>query len=419
MKKSLFVVAALLAVTMFPGAASAVAPRLVMSELKSKSLGSDSSIDFKHHASQSNGNGVYQNDDSGLYYYRGVVDNNIIYANRCWQIMGNTADGAIKILYNGTPSEAEACENTGDASSAILNVKYGDSNNGSYVESNAKQEIDTWFSENLSDHIDELADTAFCNDTNYTAAHQRIASDGLPTFACDETHQMTVANGKLSYPVAMITADELMFSGAGYGVAPADGEDYYADTGKFQAMTQQSANKMFYNNSLHYMNRSSGTSYSANIRPVIAIASDSFYILGGSGTKADPFRSIVVPPVPHDVKSLEESLVVQDDVSSAIFGDTVKFKIDTTRKLKSITFTSDDGEILDIETTLEDAGLYSFHMINQNVNINVAYVEEPKPTPAKENPKTSDSLPMLALGLALAVIGVVISTRSALASLKN
>ena len=167
------------------------------------------------------------------------------------------------------------------------------------------------------------------------------------------------------------------------------------------------------------MNRSSGTSYSANIRPVIAIASDSFYILGGSGTKADPFRSIVVPPVPHDVKSLEESLVVQDDVSSAIFGDTVKFTIDTTRKLKSITFTGDDGEILDIEATLEDTGLYSFYMINQNVNINVAYVEEPKPTPAKENPKTSDSLPMLALGLALAVIGVVISTRSVLASLKN
>lgn len=92
------------------------------------------------------------------------------------------------------------------------------------------------------------------------------------------------------------TTKELLFSGAGYGVAPSDGEGYYADTGKFQTLTQQSANKMFYNNSKHYMNRSSGTNYSANIRPVIAIASDSAYILGGSGTKLDPYRLKVVPP---------------------------------------------------------------------------------------------------------------------------
>ena len=211
--------------TISSGAANAATPRLVLTELETISLGSDSSIDFKHHASQSNGNGVYKNDDSGLYYYRGVVDNNIIYANRCWQIMGNTADGAIKLLYNGTPSDAEACENTGDASAALLNVKYGDSNNGSYVDSNAKQQIDAWFEANLSEYADDLADIAYCNDTNYTAAHQRITADGSPTFACAEANQMSVANGKLDYPIAMITADELMFSGAGYAVSPAEGEE--------------------------------------------------------------------------------------------------------------------------------------------------------------------------------------------------
>ena len=36
---------------------------------------------------------------------------------------------------------------------------------------------------------------------------------------------MSVANGKLDYPIAMITADELMFSGAGYAVSPAEGEE--------------------------------------------------------------------------------------------------------------------------------------------------------------------------------------------------
>ena len=406
MKKTIFIVAVLLAMTISSGAANAVTPRLVLTELETISLGSDSSINFKHHASQSNGNGVYKNDDSGLYYYRGVVDNNIIYANRCWQIMGNTADGAIKLLYNGTPSDAEACENIGDASAALLNVKYGDSNNGSYVDSNAKQQIDAWFEANLSEYADDLADIAYCNDTNYTAAHQRITVDGSPTFACAEANQMSVANGKLDYPIAMITADELMFSGAGYAVSPAEGEDYYADTGKFQAMTQQSANKMFYNNSQHYMNRSGGTNYSANIRPVIAIASDSLYILGGSGTKADPFRSIVIRPVPHEVKSLEESLVIEDDVSSAVFGDVVKFKVDATRTIKSIIFTGDDGQVLDIEPTLEDTGLYSFRMIDQNVNINVTYVDI-------DNPSTSDLLPKLIFGLMAAIVSLVVLARSA------
>ena len=320
--------------------------------------------------------------------------------------MGNTADGAIKLLYNGTPSDAEACKNAGDASAALLNVKYGDSNNGSYVDSNAKQQIDAWFEANLSEYADDLADIAYCNDTNYTTAHQRITADGSPAFACAEANQMSVANGKLDYPIAMITADELMFSGAGYAVSPAEGEDYYADTGKFQAMTQQSVNKMFYNNSQHYMNRSSGTNYSANIRPVIAIASDSLYILGGSGTKADPFRSIVIRPVPHKVKSLEESLVIEDDISSAVFGDVVKFKVDATRTIKSIIFTSDDSQVLDIEPTLEDTGLYSFRMIDQNVNINVTYADI-------DNPSTSDLLPKLVFGLMAAIVGLVVLAHSA------
>ena len=59
MKKTIFVVAVLLATTISSGAANAVTPRLVLTELETISLGSDSSIDFKHHASQSNGNGVY------------------------------------------------------------------------------------------------------------------------------------------------------------------------------------------------------------------------------------------------------------------------------------------------------------------------------------------------------------------------
>ena len=308
--------------------ASAITPYLISDFLESSYQGDDSSFDFSKHASDSNGNGIYLNSESGTYYYRGQVDNNIIYANRCWQIMGTTTDGAVKFIYNGFPSESEACENMDNDSAALLNISYGAANNGSYVESNAKAKLEAWFADNLKDYADDLADVIYCNDTNHVVAHKRITEDGKPTFICAEEHQLTVENGKLTYPIAMMSADELLFSGAGYGAAPSDGEGYYADTGKFQTLTQQSANKMFYNNSKHYMNRSSGTNYSANIRPVIAIASDSAYILGGSGTKLDPYHLKVVPPVPHQVDNLDDSLQIDNDIDSALFGERVTFTTD-------------------------------------------------------------------------------------------
>ena len=205
--------------------ARAITPYLISDFLKSSYQGDDSSFDFSKHASDSNGNGIYLNSESGTYYYRGEVDNNIIYANRCWQIMGTTTDGAVKFIYNGFPSENGACENIGNDSAALLNISYGAANNGSYVESNSKVELDAWFVDNLMDYADDFADVIYCNDTDYITAHKRIAEDGEPTFLCAEEHQLTVANGKLTYPIAIMSADELLFSGAGYGAAPADGAD--------------------------------------------------------------------------------------------------------------------------------------------------------------------------------------------------
>ena len=190
---------------------SAATPRLVSDFLKSNHIGDDSSLNFSKHASESNGNGIYLNSESGVYYYRGQVDNNIIYANRCWQIMGTTVDGAVKFIYNGLPSESETCENVGNDSAALLNVSYGAANNGSYAASNSKVQLDAWFVDNLMDYANDFADVIYCNDTDYVSAHKRIAEDGKPTFACAKEHQLTVANGKLAYPISMMSADELLF----------------------------------------------------------------------------------------------------------------------------------------------------------------------------------------------------------------
>lgn len=372
----------------------------------------DAFINYSKHASESNGNGIYLNSESKTYFYRGVVDNNIIYNDSCWQIMGTTTDGAVKFIYNGTPSANKTCENMGDASVAIRDVSYNTTSNGSYVGSNAKAEIDKWFEENLIDYIDDFADVVFCNDTDYAGAHARISERGEPSLACAEEHRLTVANGKLKYPVAMMTADELSLSGAGYSVEPTGGEAYYSDTGKFQTMTQQSANKMFYNNSKHCMNRSSGTNYSASIRPVIAIASESAYILGGTGTKEDPYQLKVVPPVAHKVESLNDSLAVSGDMEEAVFGDKVSFTVNKNRKVKSVRIVDESGNPLDIELALEN-GVYTFTMPNQNVYIDVQYEEED--APISTNPATSS----FNVGAEIALISACVVCLWALGSRPN
>lgn len=410
-KMMYFGVAALVVASIGVQNANAITPYLISGFLESNYISDDSSFDFLKHASATNGNGIYYNSESKTYYYRGQVDNNIIYANRCWQIMGTTTDGAVKFIYNGFPSESETCENMDNDSAALLDISYGAANNGSYVESNAKAKLEAWFADNLKDYADDFADVIYCNDTNYVDTHKRITEDGKPTFICAEEHQLTVENGKLTYPIAMMSADELMFSGAGYGAAPSDGEGYYADTGKFQTLTQQSANKMFYNNSKHYMNRSNGTNYSANIRPVIAIASDSAYILGGSGTKLDPYRLKVIPPVPHQVGSLDDSLQIDDDIDSALFGERVTFTIDKNRKVKNITFTDETGEPVTVDLIIidEENGKYAFTMPDHDVYLDVEYEDG-----APSNPATFDAsgISVLLLASCAIVFGLIIRTNS-------
>ena len=48
-----------------------------------------------------------------IYYYTSSTNNNVLFANFCWQIIRTTETGGIKLIYNGEPSETGTCENTG------------------------------------------------------------------------------------------------------------------------------------------------------------------------------------------------------------------------------------------------------------------------------------------------------------------
>ncbi len=52
--------------------------------------------------------------DKNIYYYYGNnAKNNIVFANYCWKIVRTTDTGGIKLLYNGVPSDAGICDNSG------------------------------------------------------------------------------------------------------------------------------------------------------------------------------------------------------------------------------------------------------------------------------------------------------------------
>ena len=64
-------------------------------------------IDFSKTSEASSTNGIYvtTNTENGVpvYYYRGNVDNHVLFANYCWRIVRTTETGGVKLIYDGGP----------------------------------------------------------------------------------------------------------------------------------------------------------------------------------------------------------------------------------------------------------------------------------------------------------------------------
>lgn len=90
---------------------------------------SDENIDFSKTSAETNTNGIYLRNGTKtkpypIYYYRGNVDNNLIFADVCWKIVRTTETGGLKLIYNGTPnvnSSGTNCQNSG--SSTVIGYK--------------------------------------------------------------------------------------------------------------------------------------------------------------------------------------------------------------------------------------------------------------------------------------------------------
>lgn len=115
-------------------------------------------------------------------------------------------------------------------------------------DSNVKKQLDNWYKTNIVDKnlSSYIADNYFCNDRSLYSGdghnlvpttaffpYKRLYSDSnkSATLTCEKTDKFSVStnigNGKLTYPIALITADEVSLAGGRYNYK---NEDYYLRT---------------------------------------------------------------------------------------------------------------------------------------------------------------------------------------------
>ncbi len=175
-------------------------------------------------------------------------------------------------------------------------------------DSTIKSVVDTWYSDNLKNYSEFLADATYCNDkdiilgdgysmqqTDYSP-YERLCTMRNPSLKCPSTNsqfRINNSSAQLTYPIALITADEVAMAG---GVIRDENNTYYLYTGtSFWTMTPayfayHSLSTYAYdfeaNGSLSLWN---GTTGQLGVRPVINLKSD-VTILSGDGTSSAPYK---------------------------------------------------------------------------------------------------------------------------------
>ncbi|MDY5058603.1 MAG: hypothetical protein SPF04_03975 [Bacilli bacterium] len=291
-------------------------------------------------------NGIYKaEDDLGTsYYFRGAVEKNYVYfANKYWRIIRINGDGTIRMIYAGTSAHDNgyndsSIKDTSIGTSAFNNdyndnayvgYMYGTPGSSTYAETHAntndstiKEYIDNWYQNNLSSYSQYIADAIYCNDRSVTPVDsfdgmtltgtgigtedtaysnlKRNWIDHTPSLKCTNindrfTVENNIGNTALTYPVGLITLDELaMAGGVTYDVVNSSyitNTDYYLYTGYwYWTMTPDA----FAGGGAGVDGVSSDGSLSDDsvnsdyaVRPVVSLKSDA--ITGGSGTSNDPF----------------------------------------------------------------------------------------------------------------------------------
>ena len=278
-------------------------------------------------------------DSKTVYYFAGnATDNWVKFGKNAsnqdlyWRIIRTNHDGSVRLLYHGTSTTAtdavintSTAFNTTDNDPMYVGYMYGTS--GSLVNnrtntnnSTIKGVIDTWYAKNMTSYTKYLSTTAvYCNDRsnpkggyntgktrfNY-GTMTRLSTNRIPTFDCAATEDKftvdtSTGNGKLTYPIALMTADEVNFAGGVYAATNAPTWYYYnsakgSSTGKTEwwllspSYWDGGNARVFFvvgSSSPGYLNISDARG-TRGVRPVLSLKSCIKYSTG-DGSASDPY----------------------------------------------------------------------------------------------------------------------------------
>ncbi len=284
-----------------------------------------------------------QDDDGTSYFFAGNINNNWVhFAGYYWRIIRINGDGSIRMIYNGTSTSGTgkgtqiqtSAYNSSYNDNAYVGYMYGSTEASSYSETHAnttnstiKGILDNWY----RDHIENTeyensisTEAGFCNDRKVASSNETWWADDTkrgygtnktayapysrflttrnswaftqtPTLNCSQsndlftTSESSKGNKKLTYPIGLITADEVVLAG---GFGGSNNTSYYLYTGQhYWTMSPRYFNGYYAyvfavhsDGSLDYWNVNSGS----GVRPVINLKADVSFT--GEGTASNPYE---------------------------------------------------------------------------------------------------------------------------------
>ncbi len=195
---------------------------------------------------------------------------------------------------------------------------------GNTTDSSVKAHVDNWYENNLVNYTDKLEDTIWCNDrsiskgagwsstgtiegnnvneySTFFSAYDRVVNTHIPSLTCsDPRDRFTVSsengNGALTYPIGMLTVDEVML--AGESGSNQTNDTYYLYTGYYY-WSMSPSRYIYYNVSPYYYpigKKALGHTLdniidsSATIRPAISLKHGTIILDNGAdGTAGNPY----------------------------------------------------------------------------------------------------------------------------------
>ena len=161
-----------------------------------------------------------------------------------WRIIRTNHDKSIRLLYFGTSLSSvyghigTSAFNISYDSPKYVGYKYGEDTSLNTIRNNTtdstiKTYIDTWYQNNLTDYTKYLSeDAVYCNDRELAsgqtystkndfnfASYERIYTNKQPSYNCtniSDAFSVNNTSAKLNYPLALMTADEMIYAGGKY-----------------------------------------------------------------------------------------------------------------------------------------------------------------------------------------------------------